>query len=83
MNFVVLKFIESGLIEAVPSNWVNGDICSWPKTMSPSMVSKCIKESTKPGALWEKYDIKIYYSYGEWSFLKYPKLLNLTFLIFF
>ena len=65
MQYICLKFIETGEVEAVPSTWVTGDLCRWPNMRDSSKISRAIKEGLTPNSNWSSHNVKVYKTFGK------------------
>ncbi|KAK5645114.1 hypothetical protein RI129_006414 [Pyrocoelia pectoralis] len=54
----VVKFLQENSVEAVPSNWINGDKCYWPPYNNTKRVQQAtIKREPPVPDLWKSYDV--------------------------
>lgn len=71
MPWVVVKFLTSNEIEAIPSSWVDQSktLCFYPNEDDKGFVKTCIKKEALPQPSWETYQIKLMVK-EEYSSLK-------------
>ncbi|XP_076297421.1 uncharacterized protein LOC143217255 isoform X2 [Lasioglossum baleicum] len=56
-SWTIVKFVQDGTVEAVPSLWIIGDYCHWP-LLSMSRMMKAIKACEGVNTCWPKHAIK-------------------------
>lgn len=61
MPWVVLKFISTNEVEAIPSSWFEkeNNICHYPPETNASIVKKFIQNEVVPQPNWEDYEVKL------------------------
>ncbi|CAG9826742.1 unnamed protein product [Diabrotica balteata] len=55
-TWTIVRFLKDGSVEAVPTNWLSGNTCSWPH-YEANKLGKALKNGDPPLATWEKLDI--------------------------
>ncbi|XP_046145220.1 uncharacterized protein LOC123988599 [Osmia bicornis bicornis] len=58
-TWTVVRFVEDGTIEAVPSAWVRGDLCHWPP-LHRNGLTAAIKRSEPVNLSWPTHTIQIF-----------------------
>ncbi|XP_039505965.1 uncharacterized protein LOC120461757 [Pimephales promelas] len=59
--FHIVSFLETNEVEVVPSCWVDGDQCVWPRLRGESL-TKAVKLATKPKKEWKIFQVKVLYT---------------------
>ncbi|XP_076664783.1 uncharacterized protein LOC143367053 [Andrena cerasifolii] len=57
-SWSVIKFLEDGFVEAVPSSWLEGEFSFWPP-IAAKMVTAVIKKCEPPPPSWPKHQVKL------------------------
>ncbi|CAG9837890.1 unnamed protein product [Diabrotica balteata] len=55
-TWTVVRFLKDGSVEAVPTNWLSGNTCSWPH-YEANKLGKALKNGVPPLPTWEKHEI--------------------------
>ncbi|CAG9840795.1 unnamed protein product [Diabrotica balteata] len=55
-TWTVVRFLKDGSVEAVPTNWLSGNTCSWPH-YEANKLGKALKNGDPPLPTWEKHEI--------------------------
>lgn len=55
-TWTVVKFVSDDLIEAVPTNWLEGNICFWPRYETIKM-TKAIRNCDPALPTWDKHQV--------------------------
>lgn len=58
-SWTVVQFFDDGTVEAVPSLWIQGDVCHWPSYAQPKMMS-AIRKCVPLNSSWPTHRIKIF-----------------------
>ncbi|CAH0563110.1 unnamed protein product [Brassicogethes aeneus] len=61
MPWVVVKFIDTNEVEAVPTCWLVGekkDVVVWPQNFSKIQMQQALKKEICPEEHWEEYNVK-------------------------
>lgn len=64
MSFAVVEFVDDNSVDAVPSNWIEENRCSWPPYRGlrfTSAVTRC----EQPLPTWSKHNIRILKLYSK------------------
>ncbi|XP_042568601.1 transcriptional regulatory protein AlgP-like isoform X2 [Cyprinus carpio] len=59
--FHIVSFLETNEVEVVPSSWVDGDQCVWPRLRGESL-TKAVKLAMKPKKEWKIFKVKLLYT---------------------
>ncbi|ROJ30501.1 DNA-directed RNA polymerase II subunit RPB1 [Anabarilius grahami] len=59
--FHIVSFLETNEVEVVPSGWVDGDQCVWPRLRGESL-TKAVKLAMKPKKEWKIFKVKLLYT---------------------
>lgn len=67
-TWTVVQFIDDGTVEAVPSVWIQGDLCHWP-TYSPPKLHAAIRKAEPLNTCWPSHTVKIFRNatFGKFS----------------
>ena len=63
MSYAVVEFVDDKSIEAVPANWIQDDLCSWPPFRGLRFTSAA-RKCEMPMSTWTKHNIRILKLYG-------------------
>nr|CAH7730480.1 unnamed protein product [Callosobruchus chinensis] len=58
-TWTVVQFTEDSTVEAVPSSWIQGDLCHWP-SLPPSKLNVSIRKSEPLNTMWPVHQVKIF-----------------------
>lgn len=58
-SWTVVQFSEDGTVEAVPSLWIEDDLCYWPSYTQPKMMS-AIRRCEPLDKCWPTHRVKIF-----------------------
>lgn len=69
-TWTVVHFLKENSVEAVPTNWIIGNMCYWPSFTSEK-VHKAIRNHEHPNSCWESFEIRIFRNatYGKLQLL--------------
>lgn len=56
-TWTVVQFVEDGTVEAIPSNWIQGDMCHWPPYFHQKLVM-AIRKCEALNTCWPTHKIK-------------------------
>lgn len=57
-TWTIVQFVEDGVVEAVPSTWVQDDKCHWP-LLTKDNLKNAIKECKPLNTSWPSYKIEM------------------------
>lgn len=58
-TWTVVQFIEDGTVEAVPTNWIDGNVCYWPPLQQGRLMT-AIKKLERHSTSWSQHLIRIF-----------------------
>ena len=65
--FHVFKFLESGTVAVVPSEWYNAGETLWPTYNTDKRVDKAVQQREVPGEDWDRFDCTVLKTCGMFS----------------
>lgn len=74
-TWTVVQFLNDGTVEAVPSNWIQGEICHWPSFAHQKLIT-AIKKCEPLNTCWPSHNVKIF---RNATFGKYKNFFILVF----
>ena len=66
-TWTVVQFVDDGTVEAVPSTWIQGDMCHWPSFPAAKMITS-IRKCESLNTCWPTHKVKMFRNgtFGEW-----------------
>lgn len=58
-TWTIVQFLDDSSVEAVPSTWVQGDLCHWP-SFSKHKLYNAIRKSEPLNTHWASHRVKIF-----------------------
>lgn len=60
-KYSIVEFIEENTVEIILSSWIssNNKTALWPKTITPSILKKYLKNNTAPDDDWNSVNIRV------------------------
>lgn len=65
-TYSVVEFLEDNTVEAIPTSWINKDLCAWPITKNFSLIRKLIERKSIPNDVeFNYYKMKVLKTTGN------------------